>query len=474
MPGKDIFVSLIWLLLFGSAPTLANDPPEVQIVSPEASHQNIPVDLNFDPKVHRSGGKDNVIRPYGGDNFCNTWAANDKIYVTVDDGVGWPLESGSPVIENNNRVWALEGGPEEYQPEYLPNFPNYEMKEVWYAFGIVAVDGYLYYTISTPYRPDKRGIKLLYSPDFGKNWYRHDGVIDTIDQYEENENTMFFYNEPDLLFSYIGFVQCGKDYQDSKDGYVYLYCKLTNPVPSIYLARVPKGHENIINKSKYEYFKGYAENDEPVWTSEISQSEIVMTFPEGHYHSAYLPSVVYNKGLDLYIMAIGARFEKRQTGGPSKLSFYWSKNPWGKWIQFYQNDSWIGDHHNNILYQPKLISKFTSGDGKTMYMNYSDCRNKWKDQYVYTQQKLTLELGRTVFFTEGDDIPIRVNASDPDGSIAKVEFYANFIKLGQDTDPRYEFISKNVQAGNYKVSVLAYDNEGATTASSINIIVLPK
>ena len=83
-------------------------------------------------------------------------------------------------------------------------------------------------------------------------------------------------------------------------------------------------------------------------------------------------------------------------------------------------------------------------------------------------------VGGTVFFTEGDDIPIRVNASDPDGSISKVEFYANFIKLGQDTDPGYEFVSKNVPAGNYKVSVLAYDNEGATTASSINIIVLPK
>jgi len=67
-----------------------------------------------------------------------------------------------------------------------------------------------------------------------------------------------------------------------------------------------------------------------------------------------------------------------------------------------------------------------------------------------------------------------VKATDPDGSIEKVEFYANFVKLGQDTDPNYEFVNKNVPAGNYKVSVLAYDNEGATKASSINIIVLPK
>lgn len=474
MSVKYIFVSLTCLLVFINVESIANDPPEVQIVSPEPSHQNIPVDLKFDPEVHRSGGSDNVIRPYGGDNFCNTWAANDKIYVTVDDGIGWPLESGSPVMENNNRVWALDGGPEEYQPEYLPGFPNYEMQQRWYAFGIVAVDGYLYYTISTPYKPDKRGIKLLYSPDFGKSWYRHDGTCDTINQYEENESTMFFFNEPDLLFSYIGFVQCGKDYQDSKDGYVYLYCKLTNPVPSIYLARVPKGHENIIDKSKYEYFQGYAENEKPEWTSEISRSEIIMSFPTGHYHSAFLPSVLYNKGLDLYIMALGARPEQRHTGGPSTLTFYWSKNPWGEWIPFYHNDCWIGDHHNNKLYQPKLVSKFTSEDGTTMYMNYSDCRNLWKDQYVYNQQKLTLELGGTVFFKEGDDISFRAKASDPDGSIARVEFYANFSKLGQDTTPGYEFVSKNVPAGNYRLTVLAHDNEGATSASSIHVIVLPK
>lgn len=466
-------ISLLYLLQIVLLPSIANDPPTLNIVSPAADHHNIPVDIKFDVGVHRSGGKDSIPKPLGGDNFFNTWAANDKIYVTVDDGMGWPKDAGSPEKEFNNRVWALSGGPDKYTPEYLSNFPDYEMKNDMYGFGIVAVDGYLYYTISTPYETDKLGVKLLYSDDYGRNWYRHNGINDQIDPYKVNDSTMFFYNEPNLLFSYIDFVQCGKDYKDSKDNYVYLYCKLTNPVPSIYLARVPKGHHNIIDKSKYEYFQAYHENDNPIWTTDISLSGIVMTFNKGYYHSGFLPSVVYNKGLDLYIMTVGARHEDRFGGKPSVLSFFWSKKPWGKWTPFYHTDNWRGESPDNILYQPRLVSKFTSVDGKIMYVNYSDCRNKWGDYYIYNQQKLTFVLGETAHYNLGDEITIKVDAFDVDGSIVKVEYYQGSELLRKDTSSPYQYVWKNAAMGTHKITAIAFDNDGEKTSSSVYVTVAP-
>lgn len=466
-----LYLPILYLQQLVSLSLVANEPPVLTIISPTIDHYNIPVDIKFDLKVHRSGGKDSIVKPGGGDNFCNTWAANDKIYMTVDDGLGWQKDAGSIKKEFNNRVWALDGGPDNYTPEYLPNFSDYEKKNDLYGFGIIAVDGYLYYTISTPYKTDKLGVKLLYSPDYGNNWYRHDGTNDQIDQYKVNDSTMFFYKEPNHLFSYIDFVQYGKDYEDSKDNYVYLYCKLTNPVPSIYLARVAKGHQNIIDKSKYEYFKGYHNNDKPIWTYDISSSGIVMTFNEGFYHSAFLPSVVYNKGLDLYILTVGGRYEDRFAGKPSVLSFYWSKYPWGKWTPFYDTDNWIGDSPENILYQPKFVPKFTSEDGETMYINYSDCRKNWGDYYVYNQQKIQLELGETAHYNLGDEITIKIDAIDVDGSIEKVEYYQGSELLGKDTSSPYQYVWKDAAIGTHKITVMAFDNEGERTSSAVYVTV---
>ena len=101
----------------------------------------VPVGLTFDSRVYRTP---NARRC--GDNFCNTWAGDDNIYLTVDDGNGWPDINGVNT-ERNHRIWRLKGGPESYTPEYLQNYPDYEWGKNWYAFGIVAVDGYVFYRL---------------------------------------------------------------------------------------------------------------------------------------------------------------------------------------------------------------------------------------------------------------------------------------------------------------------------------------
>jgi hypothetical protein len=64
-------------------------------------------------------------------------------------------------------------------------------------------------------------------------------------------------------------------------------------------------------------------------------------------------------------------------------------------------------------------------------------------------------------------ITIAANASDSDGTIAKVEFYHDGVLLGTDTTAPYSYSWANVAVGTYKLTAKAYDNGGASTVSAI-------
>jgi chitodextrinase len=65
----------------------------------------------------------------------------------------------------------------------------------------------------------------------------------------------------------------------------------------------------------------------------------------------------------------------------------------------------------------------------------------------------------------GSSVTIATNASDRDGTIAKVEFFNEATKLGEVTTSPYNFVWTNVAAGNYSVTVKATDNQGGVTLS---------
>ncbi|WP_233261922.1 glycosyl hydrolase family 18 protein [Vitiosangium sp. GDMCC 1.1324] len=75
-------------------------------------------------------------------------------------------------------------------------------------------------------------------------------------------------------------------------------------------------------------------------------------------------------------------------------------------------------------------------------------------------------------FSAGSTITLTANASDTDGSIARVEFFAGTTKLGEDTSAPYSLAWSNVAAGTYALTVRATDNSGAsTTSAAISISV---
>ncbi len=78
-------------------------------------------------------------------------------------------------------------------------------------------------------------------------------------------------------------------------------------------------------------------------------------------------------------------------------------------------------------------------------------------------------------FTEPASVAISATAADPDGTIAKVEFFRGTTKLGEDTSSPYSYTWSSVAAGTYSLTAVATDNSGGSTTSAvINITVQPQ
>ncbi|WP_299312992.1 glycosyl hydrolase family 18 protein [uncultured Aquimarina sp.] len=74
-------------------------------------------------------------------------------------------------------------------------------------------------------------------------------------------------------------------------------------------------------------------------------------------------------------------------------------------------------------------------------------------------------------FEEGSTIDITANASDADGSIARVQFYQGTTLLGEDITAPYSYSWNNVSAGNQVITAKAYDDKGASATATVNISV---
>jgi hypothetical protein len=75
-------------------------------------------------------------------------------------------------------------------------------------------------------------------------------------------------------------------------------------------------------------------------------------------------------------------------------------------------------------------------------------------------------------FTAPASIALAASASDSDGSVTKVDFYAGGTLLGTDTTAPYTFSWSNVASGNYALTAKATDNEGGEkTSAPVSIAV---
>ena len=359
--------------------------------------KNTPVDVRFHQETLQRLG----LR---GDNWCITWTAGDDQVTSMCDG-DW-LDDGTWY---HNRLYRIKSGPWPFEREDIPGYPMFIGRQAgWFGYGIVAVDGKLYATVSKTPGPDWsgpfRGIKLLRSEDNGASWYRINrggdaeylAPTDSLARNDITENEMFFMEESGRTahgktafpFVFCAFVQQGMAHKAAPDDYVYIYSPEGSQPNELLLARV--GKNELEQRDRWEYFQKW-NGDKPVWTPNLDERGVVHNFPEkssdGKFFGWYswLPSVVWNEGLGLYIMVNGGTYggegmtdreddfySSWMHTATGSLGFWYSKNPYGPWTEFYYTEYWIVDNENNRTYQPKLSPKWISDDGKRMILIWSD------------------------------------------------------------------------------------------------------
>jgi hypothetical protein len=86
---------------------------------------------------------------------------------------------------------------------------------------------------------------------------------------------------------------------------------------------------------------------------------------------------------------------------------------------------------------------------------------------------LTSPLSGTQYTAPGS-ISLTAAAWDPDGEIARVEFFAGTTRLGAATTAPYSYVWTGVPAGSYSLTAVAYDNLGTgATSSAVTVTVSP-
>ena len=361
----------------------------------------------LDDTTRRTGGT--------GDNWHMTWAADDRQYVALCDGSGWPEMAGHTGKQYNTRVFTISGDPPEHAFQHLPGFPDLLIDEPpnlnrYYGFGIIALGSEIYNFLSTPNQPFHQpgarfaGAKLILSPDNGRTWLNQDGSPLQWEAWDErSRQNMAFFNEPGETFSLLTVLQMGRNYEHNTDGYVYVYAPNGNTegtMNQLVMFRVPK--DRILDRNAYEFFVARNPDGSASWSSDIAARGVVYAFPSGWVNTkihpySWHPSVVYNAPLGLYMMAnwgMGCAADGMWFGKPSYLGFWTAPHPWGPWTQVHEETAWtsVNDVHARA-YQPQIAPKWIAPDGKSFWLVFTDFQviDEARPYYCFNCQKVEVE-----------------------------------------------------------------------------------
>ncbi len=169
------------------------------------------------------------------------------------------------------------------------------------------------------------------------------------------------------------FVDFGKNMEHSPDGKAYMVAHgadINDAKPrmgnaswlagdQIYMLRVEPSVENMNDRSKWEFFGGYDEQNNAIWTSDFDKIKPLLEWN----NNMGCVTVTYNPGLKKYFMCI--------TDGDDAVSktdnyILVSESLTGEWkLATYMKD--FGEQ----AYFVNIPSKFISPDGKTFWLLYS-------------------------------------------------------------------------------------------------------
>jgi hypothetical protein len=327
------------------ATTLTIDRTESEMLGPYLSSDLI-VNTEFDWSTH-------IRKAIGSDNWPITWSGDDHQYTAWGDGGGFGgtndkgrVSLGFARVEggyDNYRGFNVWGGKNGKNPARFEGKSN----------GIISIDGVLYAWVSPGSSVDGYEEARMYrSEEHAATWTPANW------KFERADGLAF----PTIL-------NFGKDYEGSRDDYVYHYfIELQDPTQSVSLSEwnslerhnsiaLARSHKINVqaSKSSYKFFAGMDKSGQPFWTSNISLRQPVFSDPNG---VGFNVSVSYNSGLRRYILAT-----EHGEGFKGNLGLFEAPEPWGPW----KTITYLNNSEGN---------QFGSGviDSDTFFWNFS---NKW-------------------------------------------------------------------------------------------------
>ena len=148
-------------------------------------------------------------------------------------------------------------------------------------------------------------------------------------------------------------------------------------------------------------------------------------------------------------------------------------------------------YSNNVLISTDTIAPFTAVITNATVGTYSISATATDNEGATTKslassvtvknppiapQVVITSLVNGAIFTAPATITITANATDADGTIAKVDFYSGTTLLGSDATAPYSFVWTNMTAApSYTITAKATDNSGlSTTSAPVSIVVNPQ
>lgn len=343
--------------------------------------------------------EETILRSHSlGDGYHMTWTRQGQQAVGVNDGSGW---ADPPAAFYNTRLWTISGAPGAARFAELATYPvidrstRPEGSPVYYGSGLLAVGGRFYQFISTLDNAEDRprhwtGAKLIFSDDGGRTWRNRDGSTPVTweDWWEQTRGRFSFFQEPDGCFSLLSILQMGRDYGANRDGYIYAYSPNGNTdgkMNELVMFRVPIAR--MLDRDAYEFFAGPRADGGADWSRDIAARVPVQVFPRGWVNDtnlfpgdlvleSWLPSVVYNEALGLYMMAaagIGVAPDGTEFSKPSYLGLWVGDTPWGPWQQVHEEKAWMpGGDAAARAYGPRIAPGWLAPDGKSFWLVWSD------------------------------------------------------------------------------------------------------
>lgn len=345
---------------------------------------------------------DTIVRlPTIGDGYKMTWTADGRQLTVVNDGAGW---ISPPDRFFKRSLWAISGEtPQGLSARLLESYPAVEEAQEpaeaphYHGHGLLAVRGRIYQYLcaldQTQDRPRHwTTAKLIYSDDGGDTWRNQDGTqpVHWENWPEQAKDKFAFFNEPDGCFALLTILQMGQDYRANSDGYVYVYGTNGNVdgrMNELVLFRV--NVEDMLNRRAYHFFAGLEPDGSARWADTLEERHPVHTFPRGWVNSTnlfpgdlvvetWLPSVVFNEALGVYMMVAsgnGCADDGTEFGKASYLGFWVSDTPWGPWRQVHEEPAWTPDGDpGSRAYSPQISPRWISADGRRLWLVWTDLK----------------------------------------------------------------------------------------------------